>query len=287
MCPCIFIVMANRNWIPIINEAERIALSYSTPVTLRQLHYRLVAAGVGGYENTQTCYKQLSALTAEERREGRFPQLSDRTRGVERPLSFRNPASAVASIISWYKRDRTEGQEYQTWVLYEKATLGAQIESWTEEYSIPTAALRGYSSESLEREIFEAMNDDGRPVVVWYVGDLDPEGEDIERNFQDQAERQDIEFEAWERLTVLPAQIGPLGLVPNPGKATSSRAAGFVRKYGRLFQIETEAVDPAILETLVTDAITHSYYFDEEVREESLTQEKRDIQKLKDLRDSA
>jgi hypothetical protein len=279
--------MANRNWTPIINEAERIANSYSTPVTLRQLHYRLVASGVGGYENTQTCYKQLSSLTAEERRAGRFPALSDRTRGVERPLSFRNPASAIASIISWYKRDRTEGQEYQTWVLYEKATLGAQIESWTEDYSIPTAALRGYSSESLEREIFEAMERDGRPVVVFYVGDLDPEGEDIERNFRDQAERMAIEFEHWQRLTVLPAQIGPLGLVPNPGKAKSSRAPGFVKKYGRLFQIETEAVDPAELETLVTDAITNTTYYDEDVRAESLEQETADIEKLEELRDSA
>jgi hypothetical protein len=279
--------MANRNWIPILNEAERIANSYTTPVTLRQLHYRLVASGVGGYENTQTCYKQLSSLTAEERRAGRFPQLSDRTRGVERPSSWRSPASAIASMIHWYRRDRTEGQDYQIWVLYEKATLGAQIEAWSEEYSVPTAALRGYSSESLEREIFEAMDNDGRPVVVFYVGDLDPEGEDIERNFREQADRQGIEFEYWDRLTVLPAQIGPLGLVPNPGKATSSRAPGFVRKYGRLFQIETEAVDPAELERLVRDALTHSSYFDEDVRQESLAQEKRDIQKLKDLRDSA
>jgi len=279
--------MTNRNWIPIINEAARIARSYSTAVTLRQLHYRLVASGIGGYQNTQTCYKQLSSLTAEERRNGTFPQLSDRTRGVERPLSFSTPAQAIASIIAWYRRDYTEGQEFQTWVLYEKATLGAQIESWTGPYGIPTAALRGYSSESLEREIFEAMNDDGRPVVVWYVGDLDPEGEDIERNFQDQAARQDIEFEHWERLTVLPTQIGPLGLVPNPGKASSSRAAGFIRKYGRLFQIETEAVDPAVLEALVIDAITNSFYFDEDVRQESLEQEAQDRARLEELRNSA
>jgi hypothetical protein len=279
--------MANRNWIPILNEAERIANSYATPVTLRQLHYRLVATGIGGYENTQGCYKQLSSLTAEARREGDFPQLSDRTRGVERPLHFSSPAQAIASIIAWYRRDRTEDQDYQTWVLYEKATLGAQIESWTNPYGIPTAALRGYSSESLEREIFEAMNDDGRPVVVWYVGDLDPEGEDIERNFKDQAERQDIEFEHWERLTVLPTQIGPLGLVPNPGKASSSRAAGFVRKYGRLFQIETEAVDPAVLEALVIDAITHSAYFDPDVRQESLDLEAQDKARLEQLRNSA
>ena len=44
--------MSARDWETIIYEAEQIARSYSTAVTLRQLHYRLVAANVGGYVNT-------------------------------------------------------------------------------------------------------------------------------------------------------------------------------------------------------------------------------------------
>ncbi len=276
-----------RNWGPIVAEADRIARTYPTAVTLRQLHYRLVAASVGGYENTQGCYKQLSALTAEARRAGWFAELSDRTRGVERPPRWSSPAQIIDAVVNQYRRDHTEGQEYQTWVLYEKATLGAQIESWTRDYGIPTAALRGYSSESLEREIFKAMESDGRPVVVWYIGDLDPEGIDIERNFQEQADRMSIEFEHWDRLTVLSSQIGPLGLVPNPGKMTSSRASGFIAEHGSLFQIETEAVDPTVLEALVGDAITNTTYFDEDVLQELLAQEEADRQRLAELRDSA
>ena len=37
----------------------------------------------------------------------------------------------------------------------------------------------------------------------------------------------------------------------------------------------------------MTDAITHAAYFDDDVRSESLEQEARDKQKLRDLRDSA
>jgi len=283
-----------RNWPLILNEARRIALSYSTAVTLRQLHYRLVAANVGGYLNEQTCYKQLSSLTAEERRAGLFPQLSDRTRGVERPAAWASPAAAMAALISQYRRDNTEGQTFQTWVLYEKATLGAQIEAWADDYGVPSAALRGYSSESLEREIFDAMTTDGRPVVVWYVGDLDPEGEDIERNFQEQADRMGIVFHHWDRLTVLLAQVALYGLVPNPGKESSSRAAAFVAKYGPMpgtidtpFQIEVEAVDPAVLEQLVTDALTDPTWFNEKALKASLRKQKADIKRLEDLRDSA
>jgi hypothetical protein len=276
-----------RNWSLILSEAERIARSYTTSVTLRQLHYRLVAAGTGGYLNNQTCYKQLSSLTAEARRAGLFPALSDRTRGVERPNAWSSPADAMDALIAQYRRDNTEGQAFQTWVLYEKATLGAQIEAWTDDYGVPTAAMRGYSSESLEREIFDAMTADGRPVVVWYVGDLDPEGEDIERNFQEQADRMGIVFHHWDRLTVVPAQITPLGLVPNLGKTTSSRAKGFIAKYGTLFQIEVEAVDPAVLEQLVTDALTDVTWFNEKALKASLRKQRADIKRLEDLRDSA
>jgi hypothetical protein len=35
--------MSKRSWPPIVAEARRIALTYTTSVTLRQLHYRLVA----------------------------------------------------------------------------------------------------------------------------------------------------------------------------------------------------------------------------------------------------
>lgn len=275
-----------RNWKKlIIPEAARIAASYTTAVTLRQLHYRLVAANVHGYLNNMSCYKQLSAHTSEARRAGLFPPLSDFTRGVNRPLSFTGPADAIDHILHWYRRDSTEGQEHQVWLLYEKASLGAQIESWVDPYGLPTAALRGYSSESLEREIFHALEDDGRPVVVFYVGDLDPEGEDIERNFIAQAIRQGVKFEHWERLTVTLVQANA-GLAGNfnPGKDTSSRAPKFIAKYGRLFQIEVEAVDPAVLEGLVTTAITDRQWFTQTILDNSLYHARRDLSKLRQVR---
>lgn len=270
-----------RDWAVIIDEAEQIAGSYSTAVTLRQLHYRLVATGIGGYVNDLNSYKRLSELTAEARRAGTFPALSDRTRGVEQPMSFADPDEALDWLANTqYRRDRTEGQKHQVWVLYEKATLGAQIEAWTDDYGLPTAALRGYSSESLESEIFGMIARDRRNVVVFYVGDLDPEGEDIERNFVAQAERMGVDFQHWQRLTVLQSQITPLGLVPNLGKASSSRAGAFIRKHGQLFQIETEAVDPAVLEQLVTDAITDPAWFDRALWDKSKSDEAADIESL-------
>ena len=75
---------------------------------------------------------------------------------------------------------------------------------------------------------------------------------------------------------MLPAQIASLRLVPNPGKPTSPWAAKFVAKYGSLFQIEVEAVDPAILEQLVTQAVSDPEVFDEARWADSKAQEDRD-----------
>ena len=272
----------SANWRVIIPEAARIAESYSTPVTLRQLHYRLVASGIGRYENTQSHYKRLSALTAEGRREYTFPQLLDTTRAVHRPLGFSSPIGALTALQFQYRRNRMEFQQYQTWVIFEKSTLAAQIESWTRDHGIPTAALRGYSSESLEREILEEVADDGRQLIGYYVGDLDPEGEDIERNFIRQCESRGIHLFKWRRLGVRYDQIAELGLVPNPGKPTSTRAAAFIDKYGELFQVETEAIDPSVLERLVTDAMTDVEWFSEGRRLESLRQEALDRAALDD-----
>ena len=272
--------MTRLDWATIIDEGAAIVYSYSTPVTLRQLHYRLVAANVGGYENTLGCYKQLSSRTAELRRQDAFPGLADNGRSVARPRFDHDAKGALSTMADNYRLDRTTGQEYQTWLLFEKATLQAQFWAWASPLGLPIAALRGYSSESLESEIFDAMNGDGRPVVVFYVGDLDPEGEDIERNFQDQAERACIEFDDWTRIAVTRHQIDELGLVANPGKSTSSRANGFVARHGQLFQIETEAVDPDVLEQLVTEAVTHEDYFDVARFEELVAREERERERL-------
>ena len=271
----------NRSWAPILAEAKRVVddlvVTYGLIVTLRQLHYLLI--GFGGYENNKDDYGQLSERTAELRRDGLFPSLSDTTRKVSRPLAFSSPAAAARWLAQVYVRDRTENQKFQQWVLFEKSTLSAQIDSWTEDRGIPNAALRGYSSESLEREIFDAMIEDGRPVVAFYIGDFDPEGWDIERNFRAQAVRQGITFHHWQRLALTKRQIGGLSASLQPGKPNSSRAKAFIAQFGSLFQIEIEALPPNRLEKLVTSAIDK--WNDDAILQASIVQEQADIKVIK------
>ena len=282
------------DWDAILAEGARIVASYTTPVTLRQLHYRLVASGFGGYENTISRYTKLGSKTAEARRAGWFPALIDGTRQIEATNSWSSVSEILRACAHSFRLDRTKGQEHQVWVLYEKATLTAQIEAWVGQYGVQRGALRGYSSEPLQAEIWGRMVEDGRPVVVFYVGDLDPEGEDIERNLQARAASAQIVVESsrypvgiqvshWQRLTILPEQITSLNLSPNPGKPDSKRAKGFTERHGSLFQVEVEAVDPAVLQQLVTKAVTQRRFFNRAVYKAVLIEEQNDRVRLDEL----
>jgi hypothetical protein len=239
-------------WKPIIETAATITLSYSVRPTLRQVFYRLVARAL--IPNSESAYKRLSTLTTEGRRDGTFPPFSDGTRSVRRVRSFKDKSSALRWLADIYREDRTVDQKEQLWVVVEKATLSALAEDVADDLGIPVVALRGYESETLDRQIAREMRADGRPARVFYLGDFDPSGEDIERNFIRHV-RAVFPLVAIKRVAVTPAQITGLSLIENPGKSTDSRAKAFAAKHGKLVQVEVEAIDPTVLRRMLVDAI--------------------------------
>jgi hypothetical protein len=86
--------------------------------------------------------------------------------------------------------------------------------------------------------------------VLIYAGDHDPSGEDIDRDF---AERVDA-FDRVVRVALAWDQVVDHGLPPALGKASDSRAADFEARYGRLVQVELEALPPDVLRSLYVDA---------------------------------
>ncbi|WP_346095700.1 hypothetical protein [Streptomyces olivaceiscleroticus] len=80
---------------PALFLANRGELPGRRDVTLRQVMYRLVAAGL--LPNTPPMYRRLSARTARARREDRFPDLIDTLRQVHVPPSWpRNGGSGIS-----------------------------------------------------------------------------------------------------------------------------------------------------------------------------------------------
>jgi hypothetical protein len=242
--------MSSLKWPPILAEAAGIVESYEeTGVTLRQLFYRLVAAEA--LPNTTNAYRTLAKRTAEARRAGWFPALIDRTRVIHRHAAWDSPKDALDALRQQYRRDRTEGQASSVYIGVEKSGMIAQIEHWFGDLGLPVLALGGYSSQTYADDVREDADAQGRLAVLLYAGDFNPSGEDIPRDF---CERVGC-FDVVRRVALSAEQVRNYRLPPMPGKATDSRAAGFVAKHGHLVQVELDALPPDTLRDLYRDAV--------------------------------
>lgn len=233
-------------WELVLAEAAQIVHGYSTPVTLRQLHYRLVSRPDLGYPNTQNAYKALSSRTAELRRRGEFPELMDRTRRIERRVWWDSPSDALGALVAQYRRDRTEGQDVSVFLGVEKAGMVAQLDAWFGDLGVPILALSGYASQSFVHDVTTDVSAHDRPAVLLYAGDHDPSGEDIDRDF---VERTDC-WAKMIRVALSAEQVDAYDLPPAPGKRSDSRSDAFVERHGRLVQVELDALPPDRLRAL-------------------------------------
>ena len=263
---------SSLDWPGLLVEAAAIVESYSTPVTLRQLFYRLVARIL--LPNTTNAYKSLSRHTAAARRAGTFPALMDRTRTIHRYTSFVDPADALEWLMSIYRRDRTEGQGFSLYLCAEKAGIVEQLQEWFGDLGVPVLALGGYCSQTYVDDVVSDVEAAGRPAVLLYAGDHDPSGEDIDRDF---VARTGCWAEV-RRVALTAEQVEEYDLPPQPGKATDSRAAQFIERHGRLVQVELDALPPDVLRALFTDAI--SEYWDESAHAATIDQEREDRRAL-------
>jgi hypothetical protein len=266
----------------VLQHARRIVRSYNTPVTLRQLFYRLVADGT--LPNTWSYYARLSNRTAEGRREGTFPELADLTSGIKRNQSFTGLSDATEWLLRVYCRDRTEGQEWTIFLAVEKAGMSAQLSAWfTRPLGIPHVALGGFASQTLCDRVRRDVRYDRRPAVLVYAGDHDPSGEDIDRDFV-------ARTGCWEkviRVALSRDQVAEYDLPENTDPevaakvARDPRAAQFQAEYGDLAQYEVDALPPEVLRGLYQEAIDRFWHSD--AYDAVMRQERDDRDRLRDL----
>lgn len=254
------------DWSTIVTRAAEIVRGYDTGVTLRQLFYRLVAAEI--LPNNRVAYNTLSKLTAEARREGRFPALIDRTRRIHRYQSFDGPDQARTWLGQIYRRNRTEGQEFSVYLGVEKAGIVEQLEAWFGDLGIPILALGGYTSQTYVDHIIEDIEEQDRPAVLVYAGDFDPSGEDIQRDFLARTDS----FKHVIRVALAAEQVVEYELPEQMGKSTDTRAARFIAKHGKLVQVELDALPPDVLHDLYETAIAE--YWDDDAYEAAFEQER-------------
>ncbi len=272
-----------------VEAVNKILSEYNFPLTIRQIHYRLVSSGF--YPNTRSSYNGLSKTLVKAREDGEVDdtRIEDRARQViEAPEGYA-PDEYVTAVSDWFK---TIGGEYQAdlWanqpgfveVWVEKDALSSLINQVVEPYRVTVCPCRGYSSYTyIKRTAIDGrLRHVTKPIIILYLGDHDPSGlqmtEDLESRLVKYGHGLNI---AVKRVALTYDQVKEYNLIPNPTKKADTRSQAYVSRYGDECW-ELDAVEPNELQRLVRSTIEE--LINQEAWEAGLVQEAKDRTRLKE-----
>jgi hypothetical protein len=155
------------------------------PMTVRQVFYAATTRGV--VAKTEAEYKgTVCRLLAEMRREGEIPYiwLADATRWMRRPTTYSSAEAALKRTAETYRRALWDDSEVAVEIWLEKEALAGVLVDVTVEWDVPLMVTRGYPSMSFLHSAAEAIRSreaEGQQTKIYYFGDRDPSGADIDR----------------------------------------------------------------------------------------------------------
>jgi hypothetical protein len=247
-------------------------LEAENPMTLRQLFYRLISAGM--LHNKQSEYQRLGAIVTRLRECGEIPRswIVDHVRARLKPSSWSGLGDFADSVRDCYRLDFWSRMPHHVVFLIEKDAAAGTVQPITEKYDIGLYVCRGYASVSFAGEIADELARIQKPTFCFYLGDFDPSGFDIERDLREKLERYsgrqiwtsgsdktDADI-YWVRLGVLEEDFDEFDLVRLPlkrnkhGELSDMRAAGFIAEHGE-HCAEIDAIPPTELRRRVEEAI--------------------------------
>jgi hypothetical protein len=195
------------------------------------------ASSEGVIEKTETEYKSTVGRITREMRRARevpFSWLADTTRWMRKLRSYSSVEDLLVQGAQSYRRNLWADHDAFVEVWLEKDALAGVVYDVTKLWDVPLMVTRGYPSLSYLHSAAEAIEDEGKPAFLYYLGDHDPSGVDItravEQGIREFAPGAEIAFE---RIAVTPDQIRDLRLptrprVPGP-RALARRGPGDLR----------------------------------------------------------
>jgi len=267
-----------REWI--IENAERILQEYAEPITVRQLHYRLVAIGM---INDYNHYKRVVNAMTQARWDNNIPfeDFIDRERqmygetGAEEKDIANEIEYAKKQVDAWinsYSLNRWSNQKNYVEVWIEKKALQGVFEHPCKINDVGLAPCKGYPSLTFLNEANERFKKVAyKNIIILYFGDYDPSGVDIPRSIQENLECMGANLTV-KRIALNPDQIKEMGLPGVPPKKTDTRTANW--DGGSV--VEIDAVEPRILGQICRNAIEE--YFDRDLYEELQEREDEELE---------
>lgn len=245
------------------------------PASVRHLFYLAVVNEVPGITKNDSGYNKVQRMLVDMRLAGEVPfdWIVDNTRWQRRPKSYDDVADCLSETARLYRRNLWAQTNESIEVWAESDSIAGVLAEITYRWNVPLMVTRGYSSITFARNAVEAWNADGRDVVVYYIGDHDPNGLLIESKLRSYiADWADVKV-SWQRIGVTWMQVEMFDL---PGTKPK-------REYGFPLAVEAEALPPGILRDLLNGSIANHVDDDLLASHELIEREERDL--LRRLRD--
>jgi hypothetical protein len=225
-------------------SAAREELAAGHPMTLRQVHYRLVSRDDVVHPNTKSTYKTLSGCLRDDRLSGEveWEWMEDRLREPHDMRMWDGLGDYFQEIRRAYRRQvwSTQPRYVEAWC--EKDALSSIFAEEVDRYRVTLNIGRGYDGWSSIKEAAERYRYwevvHGLQTTVLYFGDFDPSGEDMHRSLQERFAQLGV-YPDMSKLALTHADTQRLPF--NFTKVTDSRAPAFIEKYGNL-AVELDAL---------------------------------------------
>jgi hypothetical protein len=145
------------------------------PITGRGVGYKLFVAGLIPSMSRKDMAR-VYRLLKEEREYGTIPWelIVDETRGIEIAATWSDPADFAKEMTAAYHRDFWNQQPVRCQVWSEKGTARGVLKPVLDEYGVGFNPVHGFNSAT--NTYSTAQDNDGRELVLFYVGDYDPSG---------------------------------------------------------------------------------------------------------------
>ena len=242
----------NKSTIKLIEAMHEIA-EKSHPITGRGIGYKLfVLALIPSMSKRDMGFVYRALVKA--RMDGTIPWhwVVDETWALELISTWNNPRECAAGF--YYRRDLWRTQPIRVEVWSEKGTVRGVLEPVLDELGVGFRVMHGFASAT---SVWEAANrgNDGRPLIVLYIGDYDPSGMCMsEVDLPARIKEFGGDHIQFRRIALTEEQARPLPSFSVEEKKGDKRYAWFKKTYGDLCW-ELDAMDPVVLRDIVKSEI--------------------------------
>lgn len=226
------------------------------PITGRGVGYKLFTAGLIARMNVNEMQKVYRLLKI-GREQGTIPWewIVDETRELERVSTWSDPDAYARTVARSYRRDFWDQQPRRVEVWSEKGTIRGVLKPVLDRYAVGFRVMHGFTSATAVNDV--AMDDDGRPLTVLYIGDYDPSGLFMsECDLPQRLAEYGGDHVKLIHIALIRDQTAGMPSFLASNKRKDPRYSWFVEHHGTVCW-ELDAMDPRDLRECVEESIRH------------------------------